>query len=90
MAFQDGMYTHHPLPYAVTVRSTVDEDSAPTVRTFTVTAYSLMEALIQASFEAGGTGLEDQKHHIERVEPDLPAFLSLALKGKLAIEQALG
>jgi hypothetical protein len=70
----DDSFTHEPLPYVITLRSTLDDDAPPTVREFKVTAYSLFEAVIQATVEAGGSGLADEKHKAERIAPDLDAY----------------
>ncbi len=71
----DSIFIHEPLPYVVRVRSVLSEDEPPEVRTFRMFAYSVLEAVIQATFMAGGNGLEDARHRIEAIEPDLAEYI---------------
>ena len=67
--------THPPLPYLVTIRSVTDDDSAPRVMTYKVVAYSILEAIIAATVEAGGSGIVDKdKHQVLYVHPDLETY----------------
>jgi hypothetical protein len=62
--------THDPLPYIIRLRITIDEDQPSEVREFKVTAYSLMEALFQANFEAMGSSIIDNaKVKVEFIAP---------------------
>lgn len=72
-------WTHQPLPYVVRLRITADEDSAPRVEEFRVTAYSIIEAMMQANFLAGGSGVsgESDKYKVEEIMPDMPAYLAM-------------
>jgi hypothetical protein len=71
------MWTHQPLPYVVRLRITADEDSAPRVQEFKVTAYSIIEAMMQANFLAGGSGIDGEKYKVEEITPDMPAYLAM-------------
>lgn len=77
------MFVHAPLPYIVTVKSTMDDDAVPSIQTVNVVAYSILEAMLQATTQVGGKGFDDEKHRVERIEPDVPAFVAAALKGEL-------
>jgi hypothetical protein len=62
---------HDPLPYIFRLRVTVSEDLPSEVREFRVTAYSLMEGLMQAMFEASGSSVvDDAKVKVEHVTVD--------------------
>ena len=84
----NDMMTHEPLPYLVRVRQVTDEDSPPVVSEHTITAYSLLEAMLQATINAGGSGLDDSKIKVESVEPDLAAWAKLA--AERAVKAMLG
>lgn len=68
---------HEPLPYVVRLRSTLTDDEIPQEREFHVVAYDVIESVIQAVMEAGGMGLEDQRHHVVSVSADLPAYVRM-------------
>jgi len=72
----NSMLTHQPLPYLVRLREAIggNDDLAPTIREERVVAYSLMEALLQATFQAGGTGVDDSRYRVEFIGPDLEAY----------------
>lgn len=78
-----GMFTHMPLPYIVRVRIVSDDDAAPTVREVRTTAYSVFEALMQVTFEAGGSEFNDAKVKVEEVKPDVAAYRTLFM-GEIA------
>lgn len=62
---------HDPLPYIVRLRVTVSEDLPSEVKEFKVTAYSLMEGMLQAMFEAGGGAVVDNpKVKLEHITVD--------------------
>lgn len=73
------IFTHEPLPYVVRLRETLagDDDAVPQIREERVTAYSVMEAMLQAIFLAGGTGVEDSRYRVESIGLDLPAYIAL-------------
>ena len=69
------MFTHLPLPYVVTARVIVSDDAPPAEHVIHLTAYSMFEAMFQASISLGGTGgLEDAKVKVEKIEPDVPEY----------------
>ena len=68
---------HAPLPYLVRVRVVVDDDRPPEMRTIALTAYSMLEAMLQASLEAGGSGANDPRVTVEQIMPDLVAYQRL-------------
>ena len=70
-------FTHGPLPYIIRLRVSIDDDAPPQIREFHITAYSVIEAVFQAIFEAGGTELNDAKTMVDSVRPDEPAFYAL-------------
>ena len=72
-----GLLTHMPLPYAVRVRTVVTEDSTPVITERTVMAYSVMEAAMQLSLEAGASGVNDAKSSIESIQPDVAAYSAI-------------
>lgn len=74
---QESIFVHEPLPYIVRLRSTLSDDAVPETREFPVLAYGIFEAWMQAILEAGGTGIEDARHQVESISPDLPAYLRL-------------
>jgi len=63
-------WEHSPLPYVVRLRVAMDEDSVPEVSEFHVTAYSIFEAMMQATLQAGGQVLDGTKIRVEDVRPD--------------------
>lgn len=72
---------HEPLPYIVRLRVAVDEDSAPTVKVFRVTAYSIVEAMAQAMISAEATTVDLGAHvqfRVEDVVPDISRYLLMA------------
>lgn len=81
-------FVHSPLPYLVTVKSTVDDDSVPSVQVVSVTAYCLFEAMFQAITQVGGKGFDDERHRVEAIGPDVAAFVAMSLKGELPPERA--
>lgn len=78
------MMTHAPLPYVVRVRLVRDDDAAPEVREIRLTAYSVLEAMLQATIEAGGSTFDDSKVKVEHITPDVPAFVAAAVRRALA------
>jgi hypothetical protein len=67
--------THDPLPYLVRLRISLTDDAVPEIREFKVVGYSLMEATMQAFFEATGSSvIDDAKIKVEFVGPDEPAY----------------
>lgn len=74
---QNSIWVHEPLPYTVRVRSILDADAPPVIREFKITAYSAFEAWVQAVVEAGGSGLEDMRHKVEHITPDVTTFKAL-------------
>lgn len=69
------MFTHLPLPYVVHVRVMMSEDAFPETHIVRLMAYSIFEAMCQASQQlGGGTILDDAKVKIERIEPDVPEY----------------
>lgn len=72
----DG-FTHVPLPYLVTARVIQNDDAPPERVTVRQTAYSLFEAMFQTSIQLGGTGFQDAKVHIEKIEPDIAGYAAL-------------
>lgn len=79
----DTLFVHEPLPYVATVKIVSDEDAPPETREIKTTAYSIFEAMIQASMECGSSGLEDQKIKVTAIAPDLAAYAEML---KLAAE----
>lgn len=75
----NNFWVHEPLPYIITVRSTVSDDAAPVEQDYPETAYSIFEAILQAVSEAGGTGLDDVKHKAVRIRPDTLHFKALLM-----------
>lgn len=73
----ESVFVHEPLPYVVRLRSTLTDDAIPEERDFHVVAYGIFEALLQATFEAGGTGIEDARHRAVSISADVPAYLRL-------------
>lgn len=73
-------WTHAPLPYIVKVRTTLTDDSAPQITEHRVTAYSFMEALIQATMEVGGFGLNDARYQVESISPDLEKYAAHVMR----------
>ena len=71
-------WAHRPLPYVVRLRVSTDDDK-PSVRyEHRCLAYSLLEALIQASVAATGQAtIDNQKVAVERLEPDWEAYLTM-------------
>lgn len=75
---QTDTFVHEPLPYLVTARIVLDDDQPPETRTVPLVAYSLLEAMVQASLLlGGGPGMNDAKVRIERIEPDIAAYLQM-------------
>jgi hypothetical protein len=75
---------HDPLHYTVRIRVSRGDDLVPETRTFSVTAYSLSEAVSQVVFEATGTTIMDvDKLSIEFIAPDEPAYWVKMLANKL-------
>lgn len=70
-------FTHPPLPYVVTLRTAADDDSPARTVDYHLMAYGVMEAILQAIFQAGGSGLEGEKHKVEKVEPDMKEYARL-------------
>lgn len=66
-----GAFTHAPLPYVARVRCSFDDDSPLEVREVRVTAYSILEAILQAGMECGGEGPADQRVRVVGIEPDV-------------------
>lgn len=67
--------SHEPLPYVVTVRVALDDDHAPELRQIKLVAYSVIEAMVQASIIAGGSiGHEDARVKVERIDADVEAY----------------
>jgi hypothetical protein len=65
-------WTHQPLPYRVRMRVTAGDDATPTVVEHRCLAYSVLEAVIQASMSATGAAtIDNQKVTLERIEPDV-------------------
>lgn len=77
------LWTHAPLPYIVYLRETLanNDDTVPTFREERVIGYSIMEALLSAVMQAGGTSMDDSRFRVERIGPDLPAFYALIANG---------
>lgn len=73
----NDLIIHTPLPYVVTARVVVHEDLPPERHELHVTAYSIFEALLQASIQLGGTGIEDARVKVERIEPDMEAYVAM-------------
>lgn len=68
-------FSHQPLPYVVTARVVVSDDLPPEQHEIRLWAYSIFEAMLQASIQLGGrAGLEDGKVKVERIAPDVDAF----------------
>lgn len=72
--------THAPLPYIVKARVVVSEDAPAESREVRLFAYSVLEAMMQASQELGG-GFDDARVKVERIEPDVEGYLQMV--GKL-------
>jgi hypothetical protein len=72
-----SLFIHEPLPYIVYVRSTLSDDAVPEIRAFRVTAYGIFEAWLGALILAGANGVEDTRHRVESIEPDLPAYMRM-------------
>jgi hypothetical protein len=72
--------THRPLPYVVVVRTVTDDDAPPQTSVIRVRAYSILEAMIQATTNlSGGYRVgSDSKAEIISIEPDMPAFFAQA------------
>lgn len=68
------MFTHMPLPYIVRLRQTSDDDAAPIRCELKLNAYSVMEAVVQATLQVGGTGVNEGKVQVEEVMPDTEAY----------------
>lgn len=75
---------HAPLPYLVTARVVLSDDAPPETRTISVIAYSLMEAMLQATQQLG-TGFDDARVKVERIEPDIAAYSIMAGKIRAAL-----
>lgn len=73
------MWTHAPLPYVARIRVSRGDDEAPLLDEVRFDAYSIFEAMVQASMAGGGayspTGLGDSKVTIEHLAPDVPEYL---------------
>lgn len=73
----DRIWVHDPLPYIVRLRETLNEDSVPTVNEYRVVAYSIFEAMVQATTRAGGRGIDDIRYKIEDIYPDLEEYFRM-------------
>ena len=73
----DSMTSHRPHPYAVRVRVTESEDTVPRVHEYRGIAYSVFEAVMQATFEAGAKEIDGVKCKVEAVGPDLEAYVRM-------------
>lgn len=69
-----GMFTHAPLPYIVRIRVVVDDDATPESREFKLTAYSVLEAMMQALYQAGGTAIDGVNYKVEDIRPDIAEY----------------
>lgn len=83
-----NVLVHMPLPYLVTARVVVSEDAAPERHVVKLNAYGVLEAVLQASYQLGGSGFEDSKVKIESIEPDIPAFAKMFTQ--VILDAALG
>lgn len=72
------MWIHSPLPYVVRVRETLggDPDTVPLEHDVRLTAYSVLEAMVQSTMALGASGIDDSRYKVIGVEPDVPAFMA--------------
>ena len=69
-------WAHRPLPYVVRLRISADDDKPSVQFECRGVAYSLMEAMVQATVAATGqAAIDNQKIAVEQLEPDLDAYL---------------
>jgi len=73
-------FTHEPLPYVVRLRVVLSQDSIPEIREYKIVAYSIMEAMLSALFQAGGTEIDGVKYAVEDIQPDIPEYFSMIIK----------
>jgi hypothetical protein len=66
-------WAHAPLPYVVVLRVAATEDEEPVTSTHRLRAYSVIEALLQASMQATGHYAEG-KVTVESIAPDVEAY----------------
>ena len=70
--------THAPLPYVVRLRFAEDEDKGAVPYEWRGAAYSLMEAVTQALFEASGSmDVKAESVRIEKVGPDIEGYADI-------------
>lgn len=75
MADHHDLMTHRPLPYVVHLRAAASEDEPPVRHVKHLTAYSLIEAVLQASMEVTGSVDAKQTVIVESVRPDVAEWL---------------
>ena len=80
-----NFWQHMPLPYVVRVRATLSDDAPPVTAEYHLWAYSVMEAGIEASYEACGA-IDQARVVVEHIEPDLSAYLAAVQQYELAKE----
>ena len=81
----DSIFIHAPLPYIVTARVIVSEDLPPERHEVRLVAYSILEAIMQASIQLGGDGLEDSHVKVELIAPDLDRYMAMLIETRLAV-----
>lgn len=80
-----GLTKHHPLPYVVALRVSLDHDSPPTTVEREVLAYSMEEAVFAAIFETVGLVPEKSNVVIEKVAPNLEAWFRMLAQGLIRV-----
>lgn len=79
MSRPDDLMVHMPLPYVVRLRVAHSDDAKPETVTERVVAYSILDAMMQASLRVRGmSGLAEGQAVVEDITPDTEAWLAMA------------
>ena len=86
---QGDMFVHHPLPYIVKLHVSLGDDTVPHERTWEGYAYSILEAVFQATTSVGGSGFGDERIKVVDMAPDLLAYVRDLLANKYGLRDVL-
>jgi hypothetical protein len=82
------MFCHGPMPYVVEMRLTLTDDEAPRSETWRGYAYSLLEAMLQASMAVGGKGVSDERVKVIFIGPDLVTYVTDLVANTYGLREA--
>jgi len=73
-----GLFVHEPLPYIVELTTSLTDDDVPQLHSIKVTAYSVMEAAMQAAVQLTGSAVvDDQNARVTAIRPDVAGWFKV-------------